>query len=232
MSQIALSIVTDTGRYTNLGILGIGENGTVYNMLSNTSNKEVAVKILECSYDEYQYEVQNQNMMYPFSCKIFEHFYDSGYGIIVMQKCDQTLMEYLYIERTSGELLNITSCLVCLLQMLIDRKVIHGDLALFNIGVIEEHGDVLLVLLDFGESLSFCNRSDLEKNLDYLRLYVELGATDDDRSNQNHGVLHPTSVAILYGMYTMALPAPVKKMIWDCNNELYEYTYEYLSSHE
>lgn len=101
-----------------------------------------------------------------------------NYGIIVMEKIDQTLDQYLSKRRSRDALNKVGEQMTAILAELKSRKLTHGDLALFNVGLIGER----LVLIDFDRAA--VKPSEYSPKVDLLRLFVEFRKSTQARGTK------------------------------------------------
>jgi hypothetical protein len=138
----------------NNTLLGIGSQGIVFSSIKN--GQDVAVKLIELEKEDhiaiYKHEVASQKMFLPFSPKIF----DDGiikistklsYGVIIMEVLGDELDKYLMRKRSKVELKSVESDLVTIFKFMLESRLTHGDMALFNIA--KRKSDGHFILLDF-----------------------------------------------------------------------------------
>ena len=165
----------------NVRLLGIGTVGTVF--LSCGGNICVAVKIMEMvnkeELEEFHHEVMMQKQFHGIgpdlynSCTLRKN--GKIYGAIVMEKMFIELDSYLSYPRKKKELISIGNQLTGIIANMTDKRITHGDLALFNISVTD---DGIVKLIDF-------DRSSVNIFMPEVDVYRIIGEMYDPSSTKN-----------------------------------------------
>ena len=93
-----------------------------------------------------------------------------------MERVDQTLYDFLETERSPATLSReIIPKIDNLLRHLRHIRVVHRDLALFNIGMVFDLGGITLKLLDFGDSKEVVDVN--EYNIDTIGIFLDIMTT-------------------------------------------------------
>ena len=217
--------------------IGSGEQGEVYKVKDVDNNTYWALKTSTCSIEEHAAEVKTQVKLKTICCRVYDSWWVNGNGYIVMELVNCTLYQYLGEERSVTSLIRIIKAINHLLNTLDDNKIIHGDMALFNIGVIYSSNlrkpeNFKIKLLDCGNSLSGASYSMLEKQLDFLRIWVEVMATDDDRSCDSNDVCNEQNMSFLRSNFPKFMLRIQKELIWNTIDDLYTRVYHELNESE
>ncbi len=154
--------------YTALRLVAQGNDGIVF------SDDGAVIFKLQILQNEAHFlrEVAMQREFAPHSPVILHSCIEKlgahKFGVVIMEKLDCTLDVYLGSQLSLEELGHITSELAKLLKFSACKRLVHGDLALFNIGV-RMKPSLELVFIDFGMSKD-CSGSQL---VDQLRIAIE-----------------------------------------------------------
>lgn len=186
--------------YRKSKLLGQGTVGTVV-LMCQKANKCVAAKIQVLKDDEeearFHREATMQTAFAPKAPQVFGHCVDvvagQKLGTLLMELVPMTLDKYLSETRTATELRRVVQQLVGLVKFAQDNKLVHGDTALFNIGLVSrQKGSPELIFLDFDRSSRVFDPP--FRQLDALRLLIEL-----DESTQSRGTVptHPANIKVL-----------------------------------
>lgn len=175
-------------------ILGKGSVGTVVYACKRRVPKYryptcVAAKIelITSNKDRRRFlkEVETQKAFYPLAPKIYkvctEIIGKHEFAVILMRDVDKTLAKYLSVRRTHAQLDQIILQIINIFKYLKIRKLTHGDLALFNIGIVERNDRKSLVLIDFDRASSNIYRPEV----DILRIIKEMYTSTNSQIKTN-----------------------------------------------
>ena len=162
--------------------IAVGSVGTVLGVCKNKNTKEcAAMKLQTGSLKDIDVEtrIQAKAGALGIAPKIhdicdFTHS-DQVFSVIIMDKIDGTLDDWLVAKRSGLELEDCRNQLITLLQTFHKNGLTHGDLALFNIGYKKHaNGSVKFVLIDFDRSSDTYKDTKSMKRIDYFRVLIEL----------------------------------------------------------
>ncbi len=173
--------------YKSITYLTRGSIGDVFLVSSETQEFVAKIQILYDLKTEMQFnrEVKMQTAFYPKSPFIVDFGMSKigkyTFGTIIMEKLEFEMDHYLGQELTIDQLNNIIKEMYNLLQFAQSKKLIHGDTALFNLGLVKRN--IVIdeistptsewIFIDFDKSSECINFT----NLDYLRLSMEFHPT-------------------------------------------------------
>lgn len=165
-------------------ILGVGTVGTVFLSCEKKNSSRCAamkVQVLanKKNTDSFHEELAKQAKFAPYAPRVYEKCIATDekghvFGIIIMEPLGLELDGYLSVKRTQDELDMIGGSIERILRFCHEKKITHGDLALFNIAF---NSDNKLVFLDFDRASSRGYHPDV----DFWRLFIEL--FESTRSN-------------------------------------------------
>lgn len=176
----------DTFKFVAQGSVGAVFEITELSSRCCSATSEIKLRVVE-SYDgkrviakiqivtqpeEFEKEVQIQETFAPKSPIVLGHAMEKlgkyTFGVIVMEKLDCTLDAYLGQDLMAEEMAHVVLQLQSMLEFAQSKQLVHGDLALFNIGV-RVSAKPELVFIDFDKS-KHCKGFE---TLDQLRLAAE-----------------------------------------------------------
>jgi hypothetical protein len=172
-----LPSISCLGKYEYKGVLGQGSVGSVFLVVKNNVFYAAKLELIETEEQEhsYQKEIKYQQAFAPFAPNIIAHCLDVfplfKVGAVVMELVVSTLDAVLAKPLRTNRLLEIVHDVKELLRFGQKNNLVHGDLALFNLGYVKREEGLQLVFMDFDSSSSLF---DLFPKLDSLRLILEL----------------------------------------------------------
>jgi hypothetical protein len=171
--------------FSDFRVVGEGTVGTVL-LSCPTSNSCVAIKIqlLEDTYS-FDKEIMNQKAFHPYAPEIYNHCIERisqyTFGIIIMEPIESELDEYLQVKRTQLELKKISDDIASILLFLKEKRITHGDTALFNIACVQGENNIKWILIDFDRA----STDVYNDHLDIFRLVLEWYDPSDNTKNIN-----------------------------------------------
>jgi len=180
-------------------LLGIGSVGTVFGICESTRGTEcAAIKIQFVDDKNHEKTIKNeskfQKIAHPYAPKIlhecfFEIDTQKSYSI-VMEQLDGEMDKWLTTLKSYKVLDDIFDQIVELLDVIEDKKLIHGDLAWFNMGYINDSSytsGIRVILLDFDRASLKINKIIPEASqIDLLRLILELSSKATEEQKKIH----------------------------------------------
>lgn len=224
-----------TTSYAKIRKIGYGEQGDVYEVEDIQTHQHYALKISCCDHHCHENEVDTQVILSKICCKIREDWWLDTKGYIVMELVDQNLYDFLCTKKPYNCLNRIGKDLCDMLGFLTVKKVIHGDMALFNIGILfgkkydETYDYHSIKLLDCGDSLPNCSKHLLDKQLDFLRLWVEIFSDHISRSSTSNLKCNDQNIRYLRMIITAYMTPEQINLIYKRVETLYDTTYELIS---
>jgi serine/threonine protein kinase len=213
--------------YETINLLASGEQGQVYVVREIKTNCFYVCKKSNIEFLSHKNEVMSQKKMGRYAANIIESWFDfkENNSYIIMEKAGDNLYDFLRYKRGYDVIESITHQLIEILDILQNKKIVHGDMAFFNIGVFTARGNTTVKLLDFGDSLMDCSPEVLRKELDFLRLWVEIYCTNKKRSRNCDYNCHSSNIKIMKKIFHSENNNRRGMLLWSCIDRLYEESY-------
>jgi hypothetical protein len=173
---------------TTSSFLKDGSMGTVFLLESTDMYPKRAMnpQILHTpkSMEVFQREVNLQKKFFPYAPEIFGHGIDldiEGYtvGWFIMELLEGTLDQELVKKLRKKELDSILLQVQALLDWIFNKKLVHGDLALFNLAFVTRRNVRALLFLDFDCSSDDKSTFRRFNPIDPMRLIDEFYCTSE-----------------------------------------------------
>ncbi len=147
-------------RYQILEVIGKGGMGTVLKARHAALQKLVAIKVLNCNFDEYskkrfeQEAKAGSKLAHPNLVTVFDYgFTQKGEPYLVMEYLEGLTLDKLLLEQDRmqlAEFLNVFTQACKALQYIHNNNIVHRDIKTSNIILQIIDGECYVKLLDFG----------------------------------------------------------------------------------
>jgi tRNA A-37 threonylcarbamoyl transferase component Bud32 len=142
--------------YETKKLLGVGTQGTVLLMCRAKSECHAVKLQLVLNRERFERQVRIQAAFVPFAPVVWssclERVRNKDVGVIVMEAVTSTLDRVLAKDLTARQMQATVNGLHTMLEFARSRKLVHGDLAFHNIGVVQRRGVNKMVFIDFDRS--------------------------------------------------------------------------------
>jgi len=161
-------------------ILGSGVYGVTFLLCSK--HKPTCDKVIKVGFSnrkDYEKEVRMQKIFakYGFAPKILYSEYDNNNNnmVIIMDRIDTTLENYLMKNKSKDEINDIFSKIIKLIENIQEKGLVHADLHSGNIGLIQTKKGIQPILIDFGFSDKIDKKlANKYIDLELIQLYTTL----------------------------------------------------------
>jgi len=160
-------------RENQLKLLGQGQTGVVFGF----GNVAIKVTELDGGRADWEREVEIHRRFGTWAPKLLCVKHTAKYGVVAMERLVTTLDAMLRHRLKKPVLAALWGQLLACLRYCREKKLTHGDLALFNVGLAE---DGRVVLLDFDRASDRV----FDHRLDVVRVALELDEVMRSRGSQ------------------------------------------------
>lgn len=176
-------------------LIGVGEHSTVFEVacvdkMSAYNRSRGAVKITELvdGAHSFRNECIRQSAAAPYAPYIYHESTFRGINVCVMELMGETLSDFLARRRNAYELEQVAEDITRFLQFYHEKRITHGDLALFNIA--RRVTSNSFIPIDFGYA-----EADAEKYAPEVDVYRLIDAFFDPSSTQGSRAISPKNMS-------------------------------------